>query len=117
VGLTVRTPTLGVCRVTFRRKHRRSSKNCRTFRSETALDELDDIDEDTTMYREVGELLVKTEFDEARDDLEEKVSNLEVRVETLEKQEQRVQEQFEDLQGELQQMLGGGPAGGPGAGA
>ena len=93
----------------------------RLTESKTALEELDDIDEDTVMYHEVGELLVETEYDEAREDIEETVDSLEVRVDTLEKQEERVQEQFESLQQELQQMLGGaggGPAGpgGPGAG-
>jgi prefoldin beta subunit len=81
--------------------------------AETALDEMDDIDGDTQMYREVGELLVATEYDEAQSDLEEKVDDLSIRVETLEKQEERVQEQFESLQQELQEMLGGAGGGGP----
>ncbi|SDZ97044.1 prefoldin beta subunit [Haloplanus vescus] len=81
--------------------------------SKTALDALGDIDEDTEMYREVGELLVSTEYDEAHDDLEEKVESLEVRVEQLSKQEERVRDQFESLQEELQQMLQGGAGGGP----
>jgi prefoldin beta subunit len=88
--------------------------------SEAALDALEDVADDTVMYREVGELLIETEYDEAHEDLEEKVDSLEVRVDTLEKQEERVQTQFEELQQELQQMLGGGagggPVGGPGAG-
>ncbi|MUV58445.1 prefoldin beta subunit [Halogeometricum rufum] len=81
--------------------------------SETALDALEDIDEDTVMYREVGELLVETDYETAHDDLSEKVESLEVRVEQLQKQEERVQEQFESLQSELQQMLQGGAGGGP----
>lgn len=90
--------------------------------SKTALQTLEEIDDqDTMMYREVGELLVETDYDEANQELEQKVDSLEVRVETLKKQEERVQEQFESLQQELQQMLqgaGGGPMGpgGPGAG-
>ncbi|WP_254543261.1 prefoldin subunit beta [Halomarina pelagica] len=89
--------------------------------SRAALDQLEDVDEGTTMYREVGELLVETTYDEASEALEEKVDSLEIRVETLNKQEERVQQQFEKLQGELQQMLGGGPQGpqgpqGPGMG-
>jgi len=82
--------------------------------AESALEALADIDGDTAMYRQVGELLVESDYDEAHEDLEEKVDNLGVRVETLEKQEERVQEQFESLQQELQQMLGGGPGGGGG---
>jgi len=86
--------------------------------SETALETLDGIEGETEMYREIGELLIETGYDEAYEDLEETVDSLEVRVQTLEKQESRVQEQFEELQEELQQMLqgagGGGPMGGPG---
>jgi prefoldin beta subunit len=77
-----------------------------------ALEQLEDIDEDTDMYQEVGELLVETEYDEAQESLDEKSDSLEVRVETLGKQEDRVEEKFEELQQELQQMLSG--AGGPG---
>jgi prefoldin beta subunit len=91
--------------------------------SRTALEALEDIDEDATMYREIGELLVHTDYAEAKENLEEKVEDLEVRVDQLEKREQKTQEQFEELQEELQQLLqggeGGGPMGpgGPGAGA
>jgi prefoldin beta subunit len=91
--------------------------------SKTAMETLDDVEGETQMYREVGELLIETDYDDAYEDVEERVDSLEVRVQTLEKQESRVQEQFEDLQEELQQMLqgaGGGPMGGapggPGAG-
>ncbi len=92
--------------------------------AKNALGELEDIDEDATMYQTVGDLLIETEYDEARDDLEEKVDSLEIRVETLEKQENRVREQFEELQDELQELLGGAGGGmggmpgggGPGAG-
>ena len=84
--------------------------------SRTALKELEDIEEDTGMYRQVGELLVATDLETAREDLDEKVERLEVRLSTLEKQEERVQEQFEGLQEELQQLLGGGLGGGGPAG-
>lgn len=89
--------------------------------SKNALETLEDVDEDTTMYREAGELLIETDRESANEELEEKVDSLEVRLETLKKQEERVQTQFEELQQELQQMLGGaggpaGPAGGPSPG-
>ncbi|ELZ00166.1 prefoldin subunit beta [Natrialba asiatica] len=91
--------------------------------AQNAQNELENIDEDTTMYRQVGDLLVETDYDAAEDDLDEKVDSLELRLETLEKQEDRVQDQFESLQDELEDLLGGaggmgGPAGpgGPGAG-
>ncbi|WP_255191304.1 prefoldin subunit beta [Natronobeatus ordinarius] len=91
--------------------------------SKTALEQLEEMDEDTQMYRQVGELLVETTYDEAEEDLEEKVDTLEIRLETLEKQEDRIQQQFERLQEDLEQLLGGGAMGGgpmgpggPGAG-
>ena len=85
--------------------------------SKTALEALEDVDGDPQMYKQLGELLVETDYEEAKKDLDETVSNLEVRVETLEKQENRVQQQFEELQQELQQMLGGGALGGGPGGA
>jgi len=81
--------------------------------AQNALDELDGIDEETKMYRNVGELLVETDYETAEEALEDKVDTLEIRLETLEKQEGRVQEQFERLQGELEELLGGGMGGGP----
>jgi len=80
--------------------------------TETALEALDGVDAESVMYREVGELLIETEYDAAADQLEDKQESLEVRVEQLTKQEERVQERFESLQEELQEMLSG--AGGPG---
>jgi len=87
--------------------------------TETALDALEGVDEESVMYREVGELLIQTDYDSASAQLEEKLESLEVRVEQLSKQEGRVQERFEKLQGELQEMLSGmgGPQGPGGAGA
>ncbi|PSQ40494.1 prefoldin subunit beta, partial [Halobacteriales archaeon SW_12_71_31] len=87
--------------------------------------ELENIDEETTMYREVGGLLVRTDYEAASENLQEKVESLELRVENLDRQENRVREKFESLQEELQDMLGGaggaggmpgGPGPGPGAG-
>ncbi|MGM0591194.1 MAG: prefoldin subunit beta [Halobacteriota archaeon] len=82
--------------------------------SKTALDAIDDVDDDAVMYREVGELLVETDYDTAKEELQDKVDSLEIRVEQLGKQENRIQEQFDSLQSELQQMLQGGMGGGPG---
>ncbi|MFC6731859.1 MULTISPECIES: prefoldin subunit beta [unclassified Haladaptatus] len=82
--------------------------------AKAALEELENVDEDATMYREVGELFIQTTYEEAKENLSDKVDTLEIRVETLTKQEDRVESQFEELQEELQQMLGGGAMGGAG---
>ncbi|MFP4591386.1 MAG: prefoldin subunit beta [Halobacteriales archaeon] len=75
--------------------------------TEQALEQLTEIDADTEMYQEVGQLLIETEYEAAQEELEERQANLERRVEALERQEQRVETQFESLQEELQGLLGG----------
>ena len=92
--------------------------------AENALEVLSEVESDAGMYRQVGELLIETAYDEAQEDLEERVSNLEIRVQTLDKQEGRIKDQFESLQEELQELLSGaglggglGGAGGPPGGA
>lgn len=87
--------------------------------AENALEIMEEVEPDTQMYRQVGEILIQTELDDAESNLEEKVDTLEVRIETLKKQEERVQQQFESLQEDLQQLLSGGAGGslgGPSAG-
>ena len=74
--------------------------------AETANEILEDVDDDATMYREVGSLLVETDYDAATEELEDRIQNLEIRVETLAKQEERVESQFEELQNELREKLG-----------
>ena len=74
--------------------------------AKNANDVLDDVDEDATMYRRVGELLIETDYDAADEDLQDRIGSLEIRVETLKKQEERVQSQFENLQNELRSKLG-----------
>jgi len=44
--------------------------------AQNALDELENIDEETTMYRSVGELLVETDYDQAEEDLADNVDSL-----------------------------------------
>lgn len=93
--------------------------------SRHAMQAIEDVGSETSMYREVGELMIETDYETAQEELEEKIDSLEIRVETLKKQEDRVETQFENLQEELQQLLGGlgggggggvGGIGGPGAG-
>ena len=74
--------------------------------AENANEVLDTLDEDATMYQEVGSLLVETDYESAREELTQKIQQLEIRVETLGKQEDRVQSQFEKLQSELRDKLG-----------
>lgn len=72
-----------------------------------ALEHLGQLDDDTEVYQEVGELMVKTTTDDAHDDLTERRDSLEQRVEALGRQEERIEERFEELQSDLQEVLGG----------
>lgn len=85
----------------------KSTAETQLAETEQALDQLDDIDEGTEMYEEVGQLLVETEYDAAVEKLESRQSSLERRIQALERQEERIENQFEQLQTELQQLLGG----------
>ncbi len=85
----------------------KSTAEAQLAETEAALEHLDEIDDDTDMYQEVGELLVETNHGDASEDLTGRKESLERRVQALERQEERIQKQFESLQTELQQLLGG----------
>lgn len=76
-----------------------------------SLEELEETDEDTPIYRSVGGLLIKVQ-DRADlvDELEDEKETLSVRLDSLKKQEERVKSKMEKLQSNIQQALGGGPA-------
>jgi len=86
--------------------------------TERALGLLEDTDEDTTVYRTVGDVMMESDRNETVEELEDEKETLEVRVESLESREEKTQDQFEDLRDEVEQMLGGlgGLGGGGGAG-
>ncbi len=85
---------------------------------EKALDELERLDEEATIYQEVGEILVKVEDNEEMiDELKEDKETTDVRLDSLENKEEKLRDQFQDLQQKLSSQLGGlqqggGPMGG-----
>jgi prefoldin beta subunit len=79
---------------------------------ERTVEALDDIEDDTDVYRDVGRVLVSVEDPEdLRTELEEEKETLEVRLESVEKQEEGLRDRMETLQETLQNMLGEGPQG------
>ncbi|MFP4632374.1 MAG: prefoldin subunit beta [Halobacteriales archaeon] len=80
---------------------------------ERALDALEEADEDASIYRTAGGVMVEAAHDEVNADLEEEQETLEVRSQSLENKEERARERFQGLQQEVQQMLGGAGLGGP----
>ncbi|MDY7082560.1 MAG: prefoldin subunit beta, partial [Halobacteria archaeon] len=92
----------------------KQQSNATLQETERALEILDETDEDTTVYKSVGEVMVKADRDETLEDLEEEKETLEVRVDSLESREEKTQEQFDDLREEVQELLGGLGGGGLG---
>ncbi len=79
---------------------------------EMALGELEKLDNDAVIYRNVGQLLIKGERESVAEELNEKKETMELRARTLERQEERIHKRFQQLQDQLQSALGGAGAGG-----
>lgn len=73
---------------------------------ENALEELEKVDKNTVIYKNVGELMLKASKDEVTEDLAEKKETYSLRRKTLERQEERSQKRYQQLQQQLQESLG-----------
>jgi prefoldin beta subunit len=72
---------------------------------EQALNELQKISDDATIYRAIGSLLVKSEKNKTIADLNERKELFSTRATVLGKQEERLRSQMKELQAKLQQDL------------
>ncbi|MEM2727080.1 MAG: prefoldin subunit beta [Archaeoglobaceae archaeon] len=71
-----------------------------------ALEELQNITDETPIYKAVGSILVKESKGKVVQELTEKKDSFEIRIKTLERQEERLRERFAELQKKLQGLLG-----------
>jgi len=76
--------------------------------SESALTELGKLDDNSVVYQNVGELMIKVGKEEVKGDLSEKKETYDLRRKTLERQEERVQKKYQQLQQQLREALGTG---------
>ena len=74
--------------------------------AENALEELDKVDDDALIYKNVGELMIKAGKIEVKEELAEKKETYGLRQKTLERQEERAQKRYQQLQQQLQEALG-----------
>lgn len=74
--------------------------------SENALKELEKLDENSVIYKNVGELMIKADRESVKEDLSEKKETYDLRLKTLERQEERVQKRYQQLQQQLREALG-----------
>ncbi len=72
---------------------------------EQALDELEKLTDNATIYRSIGSLLVKSEKGKVTTDLNERKELLDMRINVLGKQEERLRAQVKELQTKLQRDL------------
>ena len=76
-----------------------------TMEINQALDELQKLADDATIYKATGSLLIKAEKTKVTTDLNERKELLTTRSTVLSKQEERLRGQVKDLQTKLQQEL------------
>lgn len=75
--------------------------------SKTALDALEDADDDEIVHRQVGRVRVGAPAGEVRPQLESEIEDLETRIEDLEGRKADLEEQFENRKEDIKHLLGG----------
>lgn len=76
--------------------------------AENALEELEKVDENSLIYKNVGELMIKASRETVKGELTERKETYDLRLKTLERQEERVQKRYQQLQEQLREALGAG---------
>jgi len=79
--------------------------------TESAIQEIEKVSEDTPIFKVVGTILVKTNKNDVLKELKEKKDTFEVRIKALERQEERLRERIQETQKKIQSLLGGVQAG------
>ncbi|RZN43531.1 MAG: prefoldin subunit beta [Methanophagales archaeon ANME-1-THS] len=74
--------------------------------AEHALEELAKVDENTVIYKNVGELMIKAGKETVKEELTERRETYDLRLKTLERQEERAQKRYQQLQEQLREALG-----------
>ncbi|MDF1557615.1 MAG: prefoldin subunit beta [ANME-2 cluster archaeon] len=74
--------------------------------SDMALEELDKLGDGVPVYKNVGNLMIKTEKDKTTEELKEKKETLGLRLQTINRQEERIHKRFTQLQEQLKTSVG-----------
>jgi prefoldin beta subunit len=74
--------------------------------SKMALDELEKLTADAVVYRNVGELVIKTSKEESITKLKDREETLSLRLQSFSRQEERLTTRFKQLQEQIQKALG-----------
>lgn len=74
--------------------------------SNMALEELDKLEEGVTVFKNIGNLMIKSEKDKTTEELKEKKETLNLRLQTIIRQEERINKRFTQLQEQLKTSVG-----------
>lgn len=74
--------------------------------TEAALAELENMSDDDVVYKNVGEILIKSDVPSTKESLNEKKETLGLRTTAIERQEERINERFKQLEEQLKQSMG-----------
>ena len=73
--------------------------------TEEAIREVEESKQDSSLFKAVGNVLVKVEKEKLLKELQEKKETYEIRIKTLERQEEKLKERVTEIQKKLQSML------------
>ena len=74
---------------------------------EKALEELKNTDENTEVFKQAGNLLIKVDYKDALEEAEDKLETLKLRKQTMSRQEERVMKKLEEMQSNIQSAMQG----------
>ena len=72
-----------------------------------ALDELEKLEEGSEVYKSIGSILVKTDKEKLREELDDKKETLEIRLKTLQRQEEKMLNKLKEMEVKIRQALQG----------
>ena len=73
--------------------------------TENALEELNKLEDDSLIYKTIGNLIIKADRETVLKELQEEKESSELRKKTLEGQETKIKEKLEELQTKIQEVL------------
>jgi len=73
--------------------------------TENALEELNKLEDDSLIYKTIGNLIIKADRETVLKELQEEKESSELRKKTLEGQETKIKEKLEELQTKIQEAL------------
>ncbi len=71
-----------------------------------ASEELEKIAEDDLVYRNVGNLMLSVDKEDAQEDLEERIETLELRVKVTKRQETKITNRMKEMESKIKSMAG-----------